>query len=96
MPRKALLWKLKVPLIMLAKILIVVFLLFIIYSLFSAFYYMAKGGVGDDTKMLKRLSWRIGLSLVFFLLLVVAMKTGLIEPHPISPGAVYQLEDTSK
>lgn len=75
---------------MVVKILIVLFFLVIIYSLFSAFYYMVKGGKDDDGKMVRRLSWRIGLSLVFFLLLVVAMKTGIIQPHPISPGAVEQ------
>ncbi len=72
------------------KILIVIFFLFIVFSLFSAFYYMVKGDKDNDGKMVRRLSWRVGLSLVFFLLLVIAMKTGIIEPHPISPGAVHQ------
>lgn len=77
---------------MLFKFIIVVFFLVILYSLFSAFYYMVKGGEGDDDKMLRRLSWRIGLSLLFFFLLVLGMKAGIIQPHPISPGAVYQTE----
>ncbi|MCF6264459.1 MAG: twin transmembrane helix small protein [Xanthomonadales bacterium] len=77
---------------MLYKIIIVVFFLAIVYSLFSAFYYMVKGGEGDDDKMLRRLSWRIGLSLLFFFLLLIGMKTGVITPHPITPGAVYQVE----
>lgn len=75
---------------MAVKILIAVFFLIIIYSLFSALYYMFKGGKDDGGKMVRQLSWRIGLSLAFFLLLLVAIKTGIIQPHPISPGAVHQ------
>jgi formate hydrogenlyase subunit 3/multisubunit Na+/H+ antiporter MnhD subunit len=74
------------------KIIIVIFFLVILFSLFSAFYYMVKGGKGDDEKMVKRLSWRIGISLLFFLLLVLAMTQGWIKPHPISPGAVHPVK----
>ena len=72
---------------MLGKIIIVIFLLAIIYSLASAFYFMVKDD-GDSTRGVRSLSWRIGLSLVFFVLLVIAMKTGWIKPHPITPDFI--------
>ncbi len=72
---------------MLGKIIIVIFLLVIIYSLGSAFYYMVKDD-SDSTRGVRSLSWRIGLSMVFFVLLVIAMKTGWIKPHPITPDFI--------
>jgi hypothetical protein len=62
------------------KILIIVFILAIIYSLGSALVFLAKDhGEGDRT--VNRLSWRIGLSLVLFLFLWVAYQLGWIEPN---------------
>jgi hypothetical protein len=62
------------------KILIIVFILAIIYSLASALIFLVKDhGEGDRT--VKRLSWRIGLSLVLFLFLWVAYQLGWIEPN---------------
>jgi hypothetical protein len=40
---------------------------------------MAKGDKSD--KMLKSLSWRIGLSVLIFILLLIGQATGLITPH---------------
>ena len=62
------------------KILIIVFLITIVYSLGSALYYLVKDhGEGDRT--VNRLSWRIGLSLVLFLFLWLANYLGWIEPN---------------
>jgi hypothetical protein len=62
------------------KILIIVFILAIIYTLGSALIFLVKDhGEGDRT--VKRLSWRIGLSLVLFLFLWVAYQLGWIEPN---------------
>jgi hypothetical protein len=65
---------------MVMKILIIVFILAIIYSLGSALIFLVKDhGEGDRT--VNRLSWRIGLSLVLFLFLWVAYQLGWIEPN---------------
>ena len=61
------------------KILIVLFLLVIMYSLASSFWYLIRDkGKGDRT--LRRLSWRIGPSLLLFLFLWLAFQMGWIEP----------------
>ena len=62
------------------KIVTVVFLLAILYSLGSALIFLVKDhGEGDRT--VKRLTWRIGLSLVLFLMLWGAYQAGWIEPR---------------
>ena len=61
------------------KILIIVGLLLILYSLGSALIFLVKDhGEGDRT--VKRLTWRIGLSLALFLALWAAYQMGYIEP----------------
>jgi hypothetical protein len=61
------------------KIFIIVGLLLILYSLGSALIFLVKDhGEGDRT--VKRLTWRIGLSLVLFLALWAAYQMGYIEP----------------
>ena len=63
---------------MLAKLVIIVFLLTILYALGSSFYFMVKDkGEGDRT--LKRLMWRIGLSLLLLALLFIMFQLGWIE-----------------
>ena len=77
------------------KILIIVFLITIVYSLGSALYYLVKDhGEGDRT--VKRLSWRIGLSLVLFLFLWLSNSLGWIEPNqgPIGLQMPEQTEQT--
>lgn len=62
---------------MLSKILIVLMLLFIIGSLFSALFYLIKDkGQGDRTA--KALTLRISLSIGLFILLLISFKLGLI------------------
>ncbi len=64
---------------MLIKVVIVLFLLVIIYTLGSSFFYLAKDkGQGD--RVVRGLSWRIGLSLILVLSLFAAFKMGWIEP----------------
>jgi hypothetical protein len=61
------------------KILIIVFLITIVYSLGSSLVFLVRDhGEGDRT--VNRLTWRIGLSLVLFLLLWGAYQMGWIEP----------------
>jgi len=61
------------------KILIIVFLIIILYSLGSALVFLVKDH-GEGDRMVNRLSWRIGLSLVLFLFLWGAYQLGWIEP----------------
>jgi hypothetical protein len=67
---------------MLMKAMVVLLLLFIFYSLGSALYFMVKDKAGS-TRAVKALSWRIGLSILLFIFLVVAFALGWIQPHSI-------------
>ncbi len=70
---------------MLVKTVIIIFLFVILYTLGSSFYFMVKDkGQGD--RMLKRLMWRIGLSIFLLMILYVMFQLGWIEP---SGGPVY-------
>lgn len=69
---------------MLVKIIIILFLFIIMYSLGSALYYLThERNQADADRVVKALSWRIGLSLLLFILLFVAYWLGLIQPHGI-------------
>ena len=60
------------------KIVIVLFLIVILYSLGSALYYMMKSD--SSANMLRALTFRIGLSVALFLLLVLGFYMGWITP----------------
>ena len=69
---------------MLTKIIIIAFMVAILYSLASSFYFLVHDkGEGDRT--VRRLSWRVGLSLVLVLGLYVSFKLGWIEPQGVNP-----------
>jgi hypothetical protein len=68
---------------MLVKIVIIVMLLLIVGSLFSALFYLMKGKT-QDVRTVKALTWRISLSLALFLLLALGFYTGIIG-HPGTP-----------
>ena len=64
---------------MVIKVLTVLFLIAILYSLASSLFFLVKDhGEGDRT--VKRLTWRISLSIVLFLFLWGAYQLGWIEP----------------
>ena len=76
---------------MLIKILTILFLLAILYSLASSlFFLVVDKGEGDRT--VKRLTWRIGLSLVLFLFLWGAYRLGWIEPNSGPVRAPQQIQ----
>ncbi len=62
------------------KILVVIVLFAIIFSLGSALFHLARGK-GDSQKMARALTVRVGLSVVLFILLILAWQFGLITPH---------------
>jgi hypothetical protein len=64
----------------LIKILIVACLLGIVISLGSGLYYLVNDK-GESKKMVKALSIRVGLSVLLFILLLIAWSQGLIAPH---------------
>ena len=67
---------------MVFKIVILSLLVVVLISLASALVAMAKGDKSD--KMLKSLSWRIGLSVLIFILLLIGQAMGFITPHGLS------------
>lgn len=73
---------------MLVKAVIVIFLLIILYSLGSSFVFMIRDK-GEGERALRRLMWRIGLSIFLLILLYAMFQMGWIEPSggPINHGA---------
>lgn len=69
---------------MLTKAFIVLMLLLILGSLFSALAFLYKDR-GRGHRTAKALTWRIGLSLTLFALLMVGFYFGVITPHGLAP-----------
>ncbi|MCC6917122.1 twin transmembrane helix small protein [Nitrosomonas sp.] len=67
------------------KILAILLLLSILYSLGSAFYYMLKDK-GDSTRMVKSLTIRVTLSLVLFLILMLWVYIEYIHGNAAAQG----------
>ncbi len=65
---------------MIFKIIVVVLLLIVVVSLGSALYHLVNNK-GNSDKLVKSLTWRIGLSVGIFLLLLIGQAIGLIQPH---------------
>lgn len=62
---------------------IILFLIAIFVSLASGLYYLIHDR-GHSTRAVKALSWRIGLSLTLFILLIIGFASGVIQPHGLS------------
>jgi len=70
----------------LIRLLVVVGLLVVVASLGNALYHLARGGGREDSrKLLRALTFRIGLSIAVFILLMAAWYAGLIAPHGLAP-----------
>lgn len=63
---------------------VIAFLAAIVFSLGSAMIYLVREPHGSK-KTVRALSWRVGLSLALFVLLIIGVLTGLIQPHGIAP-----------
>jgi hypothetical protein len=70
----------KWPLMDVIKILIIVVLFAIVFSLGNALFHLSRGK-GDPQKMIRALTIRVGLSVALFILLMLAWYNGLITPH---------------
>jgi hypothetical protein len=67
---------------MLIKLLIVAVLIAIVVSLGSGLFHLVKDD-GQSRRMVNALTVRIVLSVLLFILLFVAWRTGLITPHHV-------------
>ncbi|MFK8018105.1 MAG: twin transmembrane helix small protein [Gammaproteobacteria bacterium] len=65
------------------KIVVLLMLVLIIASLGSAMVYMLRGDNPQGT--VRALTYRIGLSVTLFVLLMVFYKIGWITPHGVNP-----------
>ncbi|MGD2056758.1 MAG: twin transmembrane helix small protein [Gammaproteobacteria bacterium] len=70
---------------MLTKIIIILFLLAIIGSLGSGLFYLVRDR-GSSERTVRALTVRISLSVLLFVLLMLAYATGLLQPHGIYTG----------
>lgn len=59
---------------------VVVFVVVILGALFSGLFFLVRDQ-GRSTRAVKALTWRIGLSLALFLLLLAGYYLGLIQPR---------------
>lgn len=66
------------------KIIVLLILFVILYCLGSGLYYML-GKKGDAEKLAKSLTWRISLSVLLFIFLLIGYFLGWITPHMIRP-----------
>lgn len=64
---------------MLLKIVVIVMLMLILASLFSALVFLYKDR-GRGQRTAKALTWRIGLSITLFLMLMAGFHFGVIPP----------------
>lgn len=69
---------------MLIKVIVVLLFLTVLVSLSSGLVYLVKDK-GHTDRTVKALSFRIGLSVVAFLLLMLGHYAGWIQPHGIVP-----------
>lgn len=67
---------------MLAKIVVVGLLLVIIASLGSGLFFVLRDPA-DSRRAVKALSWRVGLSIAAFAILLIAAWAGWIEPNVV-------------
>lgn len=64
------------------KVILGAIFILIFFSLGSALYYLVQDK-GDSDRIVKALTWRIGLSILLFIILIIAFALGWIKPHPI-------------
>jgi cytochrome bd-type quinol oxidase subunit 2 len=62
------------------KIVIVALLVVILVSLTTSLFFVLTDR-GQTTRAAKSLTWRVALSVLLFVLLIIGFATGLIQPH---------------
>ena len=76
---------------MLVKLIILAMLTAILIALGSAVFAML-GPRRGHTRMARALTWRVGLSVTLFLLLLIGFATGVLQPHAVVPAASTSLD----
>lgn len=69
---------------MITKIIVLVAMLLIVYSLGSGMYYLMADKSGS-LGIAKALSWRVALSLALFVFLLLGYHFGLLQPNLMRP-----------
>ncbi|NVK22875.1 MAG: twin transmembrane helix small protein [Kangiellaceae bacterium] len=64
---------------MLIKIVLIILMVAILFSLFRGLFFLGKGGEENSKKLVKSLSWRIGLSILLFVLIILLNHFGVIQ-----------------
>lgn len=67
---------------LLIKAIVVLLMIFIFFALGSALYFLVHDK-GDSKRIVKALTWRIALSLVLFIILLIAFAFGWLVPHSV-------------
>ena len=70
---------------MITKIIVILFLLAIVGSLFSGLFFLMKDK-GASERTVRALTVRVSLSVLLFILLMIGFATGLLQPHGANPG----------
>lgn len=65
---------------MIIKFIVILFLIIIVYSLASGLFFLVRDK-SQSNRVVKALSWRISLSLLLFIFLLVAFAMGWVVPH---------------
>jgi uncharacterized BrkB/YihY/UPF0761 family membrane protein len=68
---------------MVFKYFVIAMLLLILISLGKALFHLTSSKPEDGAKMVRALAWRIGLSVLLFVLLIVAYYSGWIDPQHV-------------
>lgn len=66
------------------KVLVLVLLAAVVVSLFSGLFFLNRDQ-GSSSRMVRALTVRITLSVLLFIVLLVAWWTGAIQPHGLMP-----------
>ncbi len=67
---------------MVQKIVIIAFLVVIVFNLGSGLYYMMVDK-GESNRMVRALTWRIGLSIALIAVIGIGIWTGWLKPHDL-------------